>query len=134
MNQLSSDQRIADLEKRIKIIEDQLCTKKPLSVNLESKISLTEFLREKKPSDDVKKTLAIGYYLQCSEGVGKFNVKDLGKGFQRARETKPLNLSDKVNMAIRNGYLDEDAEKKDHKKAWHLTDSGIKFVENGFKK
>jgi len=131
--------RINSLEERVKAIENYIYLA-PLRVSAEKaapqskQISLTEFLREKKPSDGVKKTLAIGYYIQCFEGKNNFNVKDLKKGFQRARETKPLNLSDKVNMAIRNGFFNEAPEKKDNKKAWHLTDTGIKFIENSFKK
>ncbi len=39
----------------------------------------------------------------------------------------------KCNSAnIRNGYMDEVAEKKDSRKAWHLTSTGEQFVENNF--
>ncbi len=127
-------QRIIKLENRIKAIEDGSSREPEQSVNSSSKPSIREFLIEKSPSDDVKKTIAIGYYLEHFEGLDSFNIKDLEKGFERAREKKPLNMNDKVNMAIRNGFLDEVAEKKESRKAWHITNTGISFVESNFQK
>ncbi|MFA5135001.1 MAG: hypothetical protein WC505_04425 [Patescibacteria group bacterium] len=93
------------------------------------KLSLREFLLSKKPTDAVKQTLVIGYYLEKYEGIGVFTITDLEAAFEHAKETKPLNLNDKVNMNIRNGHFEEASEKKDSHKAWYLTNSGEQFVE-----
>jgi len=97
------------------------------------KPSLGEFLVSKKPTDDVKKTLGIGYFLEKSQGLKTFNIKDLEVAFERAKEKKPSNMNDKVNMNIRNGHMAEATEKKDSRKAWYLTNSGEQFVEAGFR-
>jgi hypothetical protein len=99
----------------------------------QKKLSLREFLLSKKPTDDVKKTLAIGYYLEKHEKLSSFNINDLEAAFERAKEKKPTNMNDKVNMNIRNGHLEETSEKKDSRKSWYLTNSGEQYVENGFK-
>jgi len=98
----------------------------------QKKLSLREFLLSKKPTGDVKKTLAIGYYLEKHEKLSSFNINDLEAAFERAKETKPTNMNDKVNMNIRNGHLEETSEKKDSRKSWYLTNSGEQYVENGF--
>lgn len=97
------------------------------------KLSLREFMLSKKPTDDVKKTLTIGYFLEKFESMSSFNIGDLEAAFERAKEKKPSNMNDKVNMNIRNGHLEESSEKKDNRKAWYLTNSGEQFIENNFK-
>ena len=95
------------------------------------KLSVKEFLLTKKPTDDVQRTLAIGYYLEYFESMDRFNVRDLADGFRSAKEPLPTNINDKVNLNIRKGHMMEAKEKKDKSKAWVLTNSGEKFVEEG---
>lgn len=98
------------------------------------KLSVKEFLRSKKPTSDVQKTLAIGYYLEKCERMYFFNVDDLRKAFKAAKEPKPSNIHAFVNQNISNGHMMDYDEKKDNKKAFVLTASGEKFVENNFGK
>lgn len=95
------------------------------------KLSVKEFLLTKKPTDDVQRTLVIGYYLEHFELMDSFNIKDLADGFRLAKEPLPTNINDKVNLNIKGekGYMMEAKEKKDKFKAWVLTNSGEKFVE-----
>ena len=95
------------------------------------KLSVKEFIIEKKPSDDVQKTLVIGYYLEHFEGMDKFNVRDLTEEFGLAREQLPTNINDKVNVNIAKGHLMAAKEKKNKLKAWYLTNTGEKIVEEG---
>jgi len=95
--------------------------------------SVKEFVISKNPTNDTQKTLAIGYYLEKSEGDVSFNIRDLEGGFRAAKEKVPLNLNDKVNGNIRNGHMMPAAERKDGLSAWTLTNTGERFVENGFK-
>ncbi len=96
-------------------------------------LSVKEFIIGKRPSNDVERTLAIGYFLERYAGAASFNVDDLSRYFQLAKEAIPLNINDKVNLNIKKGHLAEAREKKDKKKAWIVTNSGERFVENGFK-
>lgn len=121
--------KLEDHERRISALEEM--PQKTISEG--KKLSVKEFILEKKPSDDVQRTLVIGYYLEHFEGMDKFNVKDLTEGFRLAREPLPANINDKVNLNIAKGCLMAAKEKKDKFKAWCLTNRGEKFVENGLK-
>ena len=96
-----------------------------------NKLSIKEFLLNKKPADDVQRTLVIGYYLERFQMVDSFNARDLADGFRAAREPLPANINDKVNSNISKGYVMAAKEKKDKLKAWILTNSGEEFVEKG---
>ncbi len=121
--------KLEDHERRISAIEGM--PQKTISEG--KKLSVREFILEKKPSNDVRMTLVIGYYLEHFEGMDKYNVKDLTEGFRLAREPLPSNINDKVNLNIVKGHLMPAREKKDKFKAWCLTNTGEKFVENGLK-
>lgn len=88
------------------------------------KLSVKEFFRSKKLKSDVQKTLALGYYLENHEQMLSFNVDDLRKGFNAAKEPKPSNIHAFINQNIINGHIMEAAEKKENKKAYILTNSG----------
>ncbi len=93
------------------------------------KLSVKEFLLTKKPTDDVQRTLVIGYYLEHFESMDRFNARDLADGFRSAKEPPPTNINAKVDLNIGKGYMMEAKEKKDKFKAWVLTNSGEKYVE-----
>jgi len=95
------------------------------------KLSVKEFLLTKKPNDDVQRTIVIGYYLEHFESMDSFNTRDLADGFRSAKEPLPSNINDKVNSNIDKEYMMKAKEKKDKLKAWFLTNSGEKFVEEG---
>ena len=98
------------------------------------KLSIKEFILTKKPEDDVLRTLVIGYYLEHFKSMDRFNIRDLADGFRSAKEPPPTNINDKVNLNIRKGHIMETEEKKNKSKAWVLTNSGEKFVEEGLPK
>ncbi len=116
-------------EKRISQLEG-LSKTKPETVT--TKPSIKDFIRSKKPQDDIQKTLAIGRYLENYEGFSSFNVKDLDKGFRDAKEPVPQNINDKVNKNIDKNYIMQAKAKKDGKKAWYLTTRGEEYVDSGF--
>ena len=120
--------KLEEHESRISALEGMRTKKTDREVK---KLSVKEFLLTKKPTDDVQRTLAIGYYLEHLERMDKFNTKDLAEGFRSAKEPPPTNINDKVNLNIRKGYVMEAKEKKDKFKAWVLTNSGEKFIEEG---
>lgn len=120
--------KLGDHESRISALEGMPAKK---TEGQGKKLSIKEFLLTKKPGDDVQKTLVIGYYLEHFEGMDKFNARDLTEGFRLAKEPPPTNINDKVNLNIQRGRMMEAKEKKDKFKAWVLTNSGEKFVEEG---
>jgi len=120
--------KLGDHESRISALEG-MPAKKPQAEG--KKLSLKEFILTKKPGDDVQKTLVIGYYLEHFESMDRFKARDLADGFRSAKEPPPTNINDKVNLNIGKGYMMEAKEKKDKFKAWVLTNSGEKFVEEG---
>jgi hypothetical protein len=95
--------------------------------------SLRQFVVGKNPTDDVQRSLVIGYYLEKHAAYPFFNAKDLEKGFQDAREKVPANVADKILKNVWKGHMMQVNEEKDGLKAYVLTNTGTKFVENGFK-
>lgn len=129
------EQKIIDLEKKLLDITNP--NNNNNNNNLQKvgkKLSLKEFLLGKKVSDDVKKTLAIAYFIEYIENIRPFNTDDLKKAFFLAKEKSPVNLNDKINMNIRNGLIMEAEEKKESKKAWVLTATGEVFVKKTLNK
>lgn len=125
--------RIQELEERVKKIEGILSSPsngEAVQTRSRDKLSVNEFLNLKKPGDDVKRTLAIAYWLDINEGVGSFNSSDLSSAFRAAKLKMPLNINDKINMNVKNGHLAEEKKKRNGKKAWYITNSGIQFVES----
>lgn len=98
------------------------------------KMSIKEFLISKKPKDDVQRTLVICYYLEKHKNMNSFNAKDIEDGFREAKEKVPDNVNYKAIQNIKSGCMMEAKEKKDKFKAWTLTSTGERFVENDFKK
>jgi len=116
-------------ERRLSKLEEAFETKSPKTVK---RMSIREFLNLKKPKTDVDKTLAICYYLEKYENIIPFTRRDIMEAFKKAREKVPANVSDAINKNIKKGFIDE-VGKKEKLKAYQLTNSGEKFVENDFK-
>ena len=97
-------------------------------------ISIRAFILEKSPTDDVQRSLVIGYYLEKQSGLSSFNAKDLERGFVDAREKVPGNVADKILKNVWKGHMMQVKEDKDGLKAYVLTNTGTKFVESGISK
>jgi len=118
---------LEDHEKRIQKLE-KLYESKPATSK--KQISIKEVILSKKPKNDVEKTIVIGYYLENFRNMSSFNAKDLEEGFRKAKEKVPKNINYKVIKNIEKGFMMEAKEKKDKLKAWNLTSTGERFVEN----
>jgi len=124
-------EKIKEHEERISYIEGLI---KKEDIKTVKKLSIREFLISKAPIDDVKKTLSICYYLEMYEGMESFNKEDIEEGFRRAKEKVPENINYKVFRNIKKGYIMEAKNKKNNLKTWTLTNSGIEYVNDSFKK
>lgn len=126
-------ERISILEARVSKLEIQSRLETPIiSSDSKKKLSLKEFMMSKTLSNDVQRALAIAYYFEKYEGFTSFSAQDIKNGFKMAKESPPTNVNDKINLNIKKGFIMDVDEKKENTKAWTLTTSGIKFVDNGF--
>lgn len=136
MENVNLEQRISLLEERLNKIESKLLdtgTESSGQLMTIKKMSIKEFLMTKTLDDDVKRTLAISYFIEHVENTKPFNADDLKKAFRLAKIKLPSNINDKINMNIRAGRIMEAEEKKESKKAWELTATGEVFVEKELK-
>jgi len=122
--------RIGKLEARVERLEAQFGSETAVRLPSEKKLSAKEFLLTKNLKIETQKVLALAYFLEREEGLASFNVQELETVFRAAREKLPKNMNDAVNKNIARGFLMEAREKKDSKKAWQLTSTGERFVEN----
>ncbi|MFX1504389.1 MAG: hypothetical protein ACFFDH_25745 [Promethearchaeota archaeon] len=97
-------------------------------------MSIQEYLLSKKLNRDVDKTLAIGYFMEKYKNLKYYNIKDLEKYHKKAKEKMPKNLNFTIYSNVKKGFMMEVDEKKNNLKCWCLTQSGITFCENNFKK
>lgn len=124
------DARLAELEERIRKIEERLDQQAPTASSAPvKKTSAKEFLLTKSAKSEPQKLMVLAYYLERDSNVSSFNVADLEAVFRAAREKVPKNINDTVNKNIARGFLMEAKERKDSKKAWQLTSTGERFVE-----
>lgn len=128
------EQRLLELEARVEKLEMTVAPAGGGYRAVQKKMSAKEFLLTKNIKSDLQKTLALVYYLEVHEGKSSFNINDLVAVFQAAKETRPGNLSDAIGKNVARGFFMDASEKKDGKKAWTLTATGEKQVEEELKK
>ena len=130
------EQRLKNLEDRVEVLESGLVetVRTTTVINPENRVSFVEFLNQKKLDNDVKRTLAVAYWLDYFEKVDSFNVSDIEKYFRLARYSIPKNLNDKINMNVKNKHMALLKKKKDGKKAWYITNMGANVIENKLNK
>lgn len=114
-------------EERLTKLENLLAAK---PIEIKKELSIGEFVNEKLSKTEGDKTLVIGYYLERYRGLTSFNVDDLENGFREAKKAIPKNINLAVIANIKKGYMMESSERKDNKKAWTLTRTGMQNVEN----
>lgn len=121
---------LRSLEARVSAIEQSLAGRpEEQPVQRVKKISAKEFLLTLQIPTETQKVLALAYFLERQEEIESFNVPDLEGAFRAAREKLPKNMNDAVNKNVARGFIMEAAAKKDSKKAWNLTATGERFVE-----
>ncbi|MBI2657145.1 hypothetical protein HYX08_00450 [Candidatus Woesearchaeota archaeon] len=96
-------------------------------------ISISEFVIQKKPKDDIQRTVLFAYFIEKHENKDFFNAGEIQECFIKSKSTKPANINDKINQCIKKGWISEHPEKKDGKKAFYITNTGIAVVEKDFK-
>ena len=125
--------RVAAIEKRLALLEQVKHSGASVGDKESKQLSVKEFILSKNPTGAVQKTLAIAYFLERFANMASFNVDDLTRHFQLAKEAIPANINASVDKNVAKGFIAEAKEKKESKKAWIVTNSGEKVVEGGFK-
>jgi len=87
-----------------------------------------EFLAQLNITTHIDRVVAILYHRHHS-GDSLTTVEDLEEAYSDARVKAPRNFSDVLAQCIRKGYVVEVKDKKEGKKAWRITPSGEKYVE-----
>jgi hypothetical protein len=117
------------LESRVSALEKLFEGEGAAIAGQRKKQSAKEFLNTKRIGAETQKVLALAYFLERQDGLTSFNVPDLEAAFRAAREKLPKNMNDAVNKNVGRGLLMEAEQKKDSKKAWQVTATGERFVE-----
>ncbi len=91
-------------------------------------MQINEFLASKKLKSHTDKVLAIAYYYlhAKSETVTRPEIEE---AYATSRLPRPQNLSDVIAKCVRKGYLVDSREQKEGQKAWQITPTGEKYVE-----
>jgi hypothetical protein len=126
------ERMIREHEGRIKKLEEIFNDKEKITVP-QKDVSINEFINKKAASDDLRRTATFAYFLDKHEAKKNFNYDDIIDCFKRAREKLPQNVSDKINKCIKKCWISESNEKKDGKKSYYITNTGITAVETDFK-
>jgi hypothetical protein len=131
----SIEQRFSELEARVAKLEAAPVLPDAIRRSAtQKKMSAKEFLLTKNIKSELQKTVALAYYLEFQQDMSSFNVSDLITIFQAAKEARPGNISDAIGKNVARGFFMDAAAKKENKKAWTLTATGEKFVEEELKK
>lgn len=111
-------------------------SKKSAPPGLLTKMSPAEFVLQRQIKKHTNLVLGFGYYLEKSKGMDKFSPGDINNCYYEAK-LDPSNTSQMIIQNIKGGYLMEakgTSRASGGKKYYTVTQSGMHFVENGFKK
>jgi hypothetical protein len=91
-------------------------------------VQISEFLAQRKIKNETDRVATILYY-HLHNGRGSSTRAEILEAYATARFRRPTNLSDVIARCIRKGHVIEAREKKDGQKAWQITVTGEKYVE-----
>lgn len=101
-------------------------TKPEIKKSLPAQVS--EFLAGMNIATHTDRIVAIIYY-NYHKSNQPTTITELEEAYSNARVRPPRNFSDLLASCIRRGYVVESKDKKEGKKAWQITPTGEKFVE-----
>ena len=102
----------------------------PIAVDTTLPASLVEFIKAKgNPSEHTDIEVLFAYWLLKKENMTAYNATDIQNCYDDARIPKPANINSIMNRIQKSGYVMTAKEKKDNKKAWVITATGEKYVQ-----
>lgn len=99
-----------------------------VATDIEPSMALNEFLASKKPESHIDRVLLVAYYYQHSRNEPTTRA-ELSDAYTIARMSRPQNLSDIIGKCARKGYLTEYLPGKEDKRAWQITQTGEKYLQ-----
>lgn len=124
-----SDDRIEELEQRVEELEKAVFSSStPKTDSSEKKVSIAEFMRCYDTSNNRKKVLVIGHYLETIDDVDNFSSTNIEDAYNRAKKKAPANPTDPISKNAGKGFIREVGQ-RDGQKLWVLTQTGVKRVE-----
>lgn len=136
MNENEVRKEIEEIKKRLSVLEGSRQEQNVVPIREEAEgkeISLKEFILSKEPKSDTQRTLAIGYFLENYIKKAEFTGDDIADAYRQAREPVPMNISDMLAKNARAGFIMAGKEKKEGRKTWTLTNTGVRIAVAGFK-
>ncbi|MBI4596411.1 MAG: hypothetical protein HY730_08560 [Candidatus Tectomicrobia bacterium] len=91
-------------------------------------MQISEFLARPKVTSDTDRVTAILYHSLKNDQSSSTRAEIL-QAYSSARTRQPKNLSDVLARCIRKGHVIEAREQKDGQKAWQITLTGERYVE-----
>ncbi|MFB6144843.1 MAG: hypothetical protein ABEJ98_06030 [Candidatus Nanohaloarchaea archaeon] len=123
------EERIEDLERRVRKIEEEK-TRKESGSGQAVPLEMSDFKKDFDPKTYADKATIVARYLEKHEGKENFDTDDLNQGFKLCKWKRPANMSDIVSKAAGSKELFMSDGEKDGKKKWMLTETGEKHVED----
>lgn len=93
------------------------------------KMQVNELLASRSLKSHMDKVEAIAWHFLRQSGEDSVTRKDILDAYSKARMQKPKNLTDVINLSVRRGHLTDAPEKKDGQKAWSITPTGERYIE-----
>ena len=95
-------------------------------------VQISEFLAQMKINTETDRLATILYY-HLHNGRDSSTRAEILEAYSTARVRRPTNPADVIARCIRKGHVIEAPEKKDGQKAWQITVTGEKYVEEQLK-
>jgi hypothetical protein len=115
-----------------KLLEDTVVEKATKEMPMElSTLQINEVLASKNLESHMDKVEAIAWYF-LRQGEDSVTSKDIFEAYAKARLQRPRNLTDVINTSVsaKRGHLMDSPNKKDGSKAWSITRTGEKYIED----
>ncbi len=117
-------------------LEEKEYPKAPVHAKLSVKMSPAEFVQQNQIKKHTNLVLGFGYYLEKLKGMEKFSPGDINTCYYEAK-LDPSNTSQMIILNIKAGFLmgaKGSGKGAGGKKYYTLTQSGMQYVEKGFKR
>ncbi len=91
-------------------------------------MALNEFLASRKSTSHKDRVLLVAYYYLHSKNEPVTRA-EIDEAYTLARMARPQNLSDVIGKCVAKGYLMETPVEKEGKRAWQITQTGERYLE-----
>lgn len=91
-------------------------------------MALNEFLASRNPITHKDRVLLVAYYYLHSKNE-PVTTSEFDEAYTSARMPRPKNLADTIAKCVSKGYLVDYRDGKEGKRAWQVTQTGEKYIQ-----